>query len=79
MNAPHLAPVAPPAVSALSPLPRGRGGLSLPEALWAALGALNANKLRAALTALGIFIGERPVMVSVALGVGVRLLVLSLF
>ncbi|MBB3899372.1 ABC transporter permease [Roseococcus suduntuyensis] len=77
MNAPHLAPVAPPAVSALAPLPRGRGGLSFTEALSAALGALNANKLRAALTALGIFIGVAAVMVTVAVGAGARQQVLS--
>jgi len=77
MNAPHLAPLAESHQSALAPLPRGRGGISLAEALMAALGALNANKLRAALTALGIFIGVAAVMVTVAVGAGARQQVLA--
>jgi putative ABC transport system permease protein len=76
MNAPHLAPPAA-AQASLAPLPRGRGGISITEALLAALSALNANKLRAALTALGIFIGVAAVMVTVAVGAGARQQVLA--
>ena len=79
MNAPHPAP--PPAarsVAPLPPLPPGRrAGLSMAEALLAALAALAANKLRAALTALGIFIGVAAVIVTVAVGAGARQQVLA--
>jgi len=47
------------------------------EALLAALSALAANKLRAALTALGIFIGVAAVIVTVAVGAGARQQVLA--
>lgn len=47
------------------------------EALLAALTALAANKLRAALTALGIFIGVAAVIVTVAVGAGARQQVLA--
>jgi putative ABC transport system permease protein len=47
------------------------------EALLAALAALAANKLRAALTALGIFIGVAAVIVTVAVGAGARQQVLA--
>ncbi len=79
MNAPHPAPV-PEArfVAPLPPLPPGRrAGLSMAEALLAALAALAANKLRAALTALGIFIGVAAVIVTVAVGAGARQQVLA--
>jgi putative ABC transport system permease protein len=56
----------------LPPLPPARGGLSLTEALLAALAALAANKLRALLTSLGIFIGVAAVIVTVAVGAGAR-------
>lgn len=79
MNAPHPAPVTEPrAVAPLPPLPAGRrAGLSMAEALLAALAALAANKLRAALTALGIFIGVAAVIVTVAVGAGARQQVLA--
>ncbi len=79
MNAPHTAPVPEArAVAPLPPLPAGRrSGLSMAEALMAALGALAANKLRAALTALGIFIGVAAVIVTVAVGAGARQQVLA--
>jgi putative ABC transport system permease protein len=79
VNAPHPAPV-PEArfVAPLPPLPPGRrAGLSMAEALLAALAALAANKLRAALTALGIFIGVAAVIVTVAVGAGARQQVLA--
>jgi len=47
------------------------------EAMLAALAALAANKLRAALTALGIFIGVAAVIVTVAVGAGARQQVLA--
>lgn len=78
MNAPH--PTPPPAarsVAPLPPLPPGHAGLSMAEALLAALAALAANKLRAALTALGIFIGVAAVIVTVAVGAGARQQVLA--
>lgn len=79
MNAPLPAPVTEPrAVAPLPPLPAGRrAGLSMAEALLAALAALAANKLRAALTALGIFIGVAAVIVTVAVGAGARQQVLA--
>jgi putative ABC transport system permease protein len=61
----------------LPPLPPGRGGMSLGEALRAALVSLAANKLRAALTSLGIFIGIAAVIATVAVGAGARERVLS--
>jgi len=78
MNAPHPQP-APTArsVAPLPPLPRGHAGLSMAEAFLAALAALAANKLRAALTALGIFIGVAAVIVTVAVGAGARQQVLA--
>ena len=79
MNAPHPAPgPAARSVAPLPPLPPGRrAGLSMAEALLAALAALAANKLRAALTALGIFIGVAAVIVTVAVGAGARQQVLA--
>ncbi|MBX9752957.1 MAG: ABC transporter permease [Roseococcus sp.] len=64
-------------VAPLPPLPPGHAGLSMAEALLAALAALAANKLRAALTALGIFIGVAAVIVTVAVGAGARQQVLA--
>jgi putative ABC transport system permease protein len=77
MNAPAEAPRALEAPRPLPPLPRGRAGLSLGQAMLAALAALAANKLRAALTALGIFIGVAAVIVTVAVGAGARQQVLA--
>ena len=79
MNAPHAPPeAAARSVAPLPPLPAGRrAGLSMAEALLAALAALAANKLRAALTALGIFIGVAAVIVTVAVGAGARQQVLA--
>lgn len=74
MNVIPARPVAQP----LPPLPPGRrAGLSVPEAAGAALASLAANKLRAALTSLGIFIGVAAVIVTVAVGAGARQQVLS--
>ena len=56
----------------LPPLPPGRGGMDLTEALRGALSALAANYLRSALTALGIFIGVAAVIATVAVGEGAR-------
>jgi putative ABC transport system permease protein len=72
VNAPAEAPRAEAPQSALPPLPRGRAGLSFAQALLAALVALSANKLRATLTALGIFIGVAAVIVTVSVGAGAR-------
>jgi len=78
MNAPHTDELVVRSVSPLPPLPPGRAaGLSMIEALLAALSALAANKLRAALTALGIFIGVAAVIVTVAVGAGARQQVLA--
>jgi putative ABC transport system permease protein len=77
VNAPAEAPRAEAPQSTLPPLPRGRGGISLAQAMLAALSALAANKLRAALTALGIFIGVAAVIVTVAVGAGARQQVLA--
>jgi putative ABC transport system permease protein len=89
MNAPLAAaprPAADPAAlraspaAALPPLPAGaatRGGMDLAEALLSALSALAANKLRAVLTALGIFIGVAAVIATVAVGAGARQQVLA--
>ncbi len=77
MNAPAEAPRAEAPQSTLPPLPRGRAGLSFAQALLAALAALAANKLRATLTALGIFIGVAAVIVTVAVGAGARQQVLA--
>ena len=81
MNAP-LADVTPGAGLAsptgLPPLPPARRtGLDLGEALLSALSALAANKLRAVLTALGIFIGVAAVIATVAVGAGARQQVLA--
>jgi len=56
----------------LPPLPGGRGGMDLAEALRGALAALAANYLRSILTALGIFIGVAAVIATVAVGEGAR-------
>lgn len=56
----------------LPPLPAGRGGMDLAEALRGALAALAANYLRSILTALGIFIGVAAVIATVAVGEGAR-------
>jgi putative ABC transport system permease protein len=77
VNAPAEAPRAEAPQSTLPPLPRGRAGLSFAQALLAALAALAANKLRATLTALGIFIGVAAVIVTVAVGAGARQQVLA--
>jgi putative ABC transport system permease protein len=77
VNVPAETPRAEAPPSVLPPLPRGRGGLSVAEALLAALAALAANKLRATLTALGIFIGVAAVIVTVAVGAGARQQVLA--
>ncbi|WP_240048190.1 ABC transporter permease [Crenalkalicoccus roseus] len=63
-------PLAP--AAGLPPLPAGRGGMDLAEALASALSALAANTLRAVLTALGIFIGVAAVIATVAVGAGAR-------
>jgi putative ABC transport system permease protein len=79
VNAPHLAPPAPLRASAapLPPLPALRGRMDAREAFLGALRALAANKLRAALTALGIFIGVAAVIATVAVGAGARQQVLK--
>jgi putative ABC transport system permease protein len=79
VNAPHLAAAEPLRASAapLPPLPRTRGRMDAAEALMGALRALAANKLRAALTALGIFIGVAAVIATVAVGAGARQQVLK--
>ncbi len=70
-----------PAPGILPPLeapPGGaNGGMGLVETLRGALAALAANKLRAALTALGIFIGVAAVIATVAVGAGARQQVLA--
>ena len=78
MNAP-LADVRPGAGLASPPglPPARRTGLDLGEALLSALAALAANKLRAVLTALGIFIGVAAVIATVAVGAGARQQVLA--
>src|SRR5438046_7344853 len=50
---------------------KGRSGMSLAEAFRVALQGLTSNKLRSALTMLGIIIGVAAVIVMVALGQGV--------
>jgi putative ABC transport system permease protein len=81
MNAPVTPKVAEaPATSrakVLPPLPPSRGGMDTAEALRGALSALAANKLRAMLTALGIFIGVAAVIATVAVGAGARQQVLA--
>ncbi|MCU0887873.1 MAG: ABC transporter permease [Rubritepida sp.] len=77
MNAPTGTAAAPAPETRLAPVPRGRAGLSLAAATAAALAALAANKLRAALTALGIFIGVAAVVATVAVGAGARQQVLA--
>lgn len=84
MNAPFrpaaLAPDLPrgPEAPLLPPLPpAARSGMDLAEALGSALSALAANKLRAVLTALGIFIGVAAVIATVAVGAGARQQVLA--
>ena len=78
MNAPVLLP-APPAPEAKQTraAPRTAGGLDLLEALRSAVGALAANKLRAVLTGLGIFIGVAAVIATVSVGAGARQQVLG--
>jgi putative ABC transport system permease protein len=75
VNAPHAGTRA--EAPASLAVPRGRAGLSFAAALLAALAALAANKLRAALTALGIFIGVAAVIATVAVGAGARQQVLQ--
>ena len=75
---PAAAPVAAtPVRRALPPLPPAAAGMSLAEAVRGALSALAANKLRAMLTALGIFIGVAAVIATVAVGAGAREQVLA--
>ena len=74
-NAPAV-PAATPVRAGLPPLPPARAGMHPGEALRGALAALAANKLRAALTALGIFIGVAAVIATVAVGAGAREVVL---
>ena len=73
---PKVAAVDPPVTESprrvLPPLPPTQPGMDLFEALRGALGALAANKLRAMLTALGIFIGVAAVIATVAVGAGAR-------
>ena len=69
------APLRPSRAAALPEAPRL--GLSPAEALGSALRALAGNKLRAALTALGIFIGVAAVIATVAVGAGARAQVLA--
>jgi putative ABC transport system permease protein len=78
VNAPVLLP-APPAPEAKQTraAPRTAGGLDLLEALRSAVGALAANKLRAVLTGLGIFIGVAAVIATVSVGAGARQQVLG--
>jgi putative ABC transport system permease protein len=57
--------------------PVAAGGLDLLEALRSALGALAANKLRAMLTGLGIFIGVAAVIATASIGAGARQQVLG--
>ncbi len=71
------APAATPVRRALPPLPPAAAGMSLAEAVRGALAALAANKLRAMLTALGIFIGVAAVIATVAVGAGAREQVLA--
>jgi putative ABC transport system permease protein len=61
----------------LPPLAPGRARMDALEALRSALSALAANKLRAMLTALGIFIGVAAVIATVAVGAGAREQVLA--
>ena len=51
--------------------------MSYAEAVRSALAALRANKLRSALTMLGIFIGVAAVIAMVAVGAGARAQVLE--
>ncbi|MCB4821837.1 ABC transporter permease [Roseicella aerolata] len=76
MNAPFCPAALQPA-PILPPLPPGTGGMDLVEALRGALLALAANRLRAVLTALGIFIGVAAVIATVAVGAGAREQVLA--
>jgi len=62
---------------ALAPLGPTRAGMDPWEALRSALSALAANKMRAMLTALGIFIGVAAVIATVAVGAGAREQVLA--
>ena len=55
-----------------APAARAAVGLDILEALRSALGALAANKLRAVLTGLGIFIGVAAVIATVSVGAGAR-------
>jgi putative ABC transport system permease protein len=62
---------------AIGPEATTAGGLDLLEAVRSALGALAANKLRAMLTGLGIFIGIAAVIATVSVGAGARQQVLG--
>lgn len=83
MNAPVVTRVAEPSATpatrakVLPPLEAPPGGMGSLEALRGALSALAANKLRAMLTALGIFIGVAAVIATVAVGAGARQQVLA--
>ena len=74
---PAEAGASPPGVAILPPLPAARPGMGVAETVRGALAALAANKLRAALTALGIFIGVAAVIATVAVGAGARQQVLA--
>jgi putative ABC transport system permease protein len=67
----------PAATRILPPLPPTRPGMDMAEAMRGALSALAANKLRAMLTALGIFIGVAAVIATVGVGAGAREQVLA--
>jgi putative ABC transport system permease protein len=82
VNAPVVkrpaAPAATPVVARmLPPLPPTRRGMDFAEAVRGAFSALAANRMRAMLTALGIFIGVAAVIATVAVGAGAREQVLA--
>jgi putative ABC transport system permease protein len=82
VNAPVLPQRAEPALTPaaariLPALPPTKPGMDFAEAVRGALGALAANKLRAMLTALGIFIGVAAVIATIAVGAGAREQVLA--
>ncbi|HEX4394516.1 MAG TPA: ABC transporter permease, partial [Mycobacterium sp.] len=50
----------------------GLNGMNLSETILAALGSLRSNRLRSALTTVGIIIGVAAVIILVALGTGMK-------